>query len=81
MNSPPIRRDGRRAPHDPDRLRLRRIEAGLSQTRLAYLSGVSKQQISALECGTNGASPDALIRLAVALRCTVADLMPAEVKA
>lgn len=75
MNSTPIRREGRRAPLDRERLRRARIEAGLSQVELARLSGLSTSLISALECGDSGASPATLTRLAAALRCPPADLM------
>lgn len=78
MNSPPIRREGRRAPLDRRRLRRQRIGAGLSQRRLAELSGLSTSLISALECGDSGASPESLVKLAVALRCSVDDLLTAE---
>ena len=53
-----------------------RQEAGLSQTRLAELTGMSTSLISALECSESGASPATLVRIAAALRCAVADLMP-----
>lgn len=75
MSSPPIRRTGRGAPYDRRRLRRKRNEAGLSQTALAEITGVSKQQISALECGTNGASPETIAALAEGLGCEVSDLL------
>lgn len=75
MSTPPIRRDGRSVPLDQDELRRRRMERGLSQRALATKSGVSQQQISALETGVNGASPEVVARLARALRCRNADLM------
>lgn len=75
MTSTPIRREGRRAPLDRHRLRRQRMEAGLSQRRLAELAGVSKQLISALECGDSGASPETLLKLAVTLRCSADDLL------
>lgn len=78
MSNPPIRREGRRAPYSRYRLRRKRQEAGLSQVRLAEMTGLSTSLISALECGESGASPESLARIAEALECTVADLMPAE---
>jgi transcriptional regulator with XRE-family HTH domain len=77
MNSPPIRREGRSAPYDRAVLRRKRIEAGLSQVRLATVTGLSTSLISALECGESGASPESLAAIAKALGCTVADLMQA----
>lgn len=74
MTKTPKRREGRRAPLDRFRLRSERMRAGLNQKQLAELSGVSQSQISALECGENGASPETVARLAAALRCTVDDL-------
>jgi transcriptional regulator with XRE-family HTH domain len=50
------------------------MRAGLSQRRLAELSGLSTSLISALECGDSGASPETAVRLAAALRCPVDDL-------
>lgn len=75
MTSTPIKRDGRAAPHDRKALRRMRMEAGLSQARLAQLAGLSTSQVSALECGTSGASPTALNSLAFVLRCEPVDLM------
>ena len=75
MNSAPIRRDGRRAPYDREVLRRKRVEAGLSQVRLAKITGLSTSLISALECGVHGASPDTIARLARGLGCTAPELM------
>lgn len=75
MNSPPKRREGRRAPYDRAVLRRKRFEAGLSQARLAEIAGLSPQMISALECGESGASAESLAAIAGALGCRVADLM------
>lgn len=75
MNSPPIRRDGRRAPVNRAILRRKRMEAGLSQARLAEITGLSTSLLSALECGDSGASPSTVVTLAAALGCTPADLM------
>ncbi|MFE4939909.1 helix-turn-helix domain-containing protein [Streptomyces sp. NPDC056649] len=61
---------------NPAALRRRRIEAGLTQKALADLAGLSKGHISGLERGLAGASAPALSRLATALTCDVADLMP-----
>ncbi|MFS0695864.1 helix-turn-helix domain-containing protein [Streptomyces nitrosporeus] len=61
---------------DPAQIRRRRIEAGLTQEGLAHLAGVTKSHISGVERGTAGASAPMLSRLAAALECEVADLMP-----
>lgn len=63
---------------DPVRLRRRRIEAGLTQASLATKARLSPTHMSSIESGRAGASPDVLRRLAEALGCTIADLMPPE---
>ena len=75
VNKTPIRREGRSAPLDRHRLRTERMRAGLSQRRLAELTGLSTSQISRLEVGTCGVSPEALVRIAAALRCAVDDIL------
>lgn len=66
------------APHDRVELRRLRVNAGLNQTELAGLSGLSTQLISALECGDSGASPKSLRKIARVLGCQVADLLAPE---
>ena len=61
---------------DPERVRQRRIEAGLSQQELAAHAGVSNSLISQVERGVCGASPKTLKRLAEVMACQVRDLMP-----
>lgn len=61
---------------DPARLRRRRVEAGLSQVSLARTVGVTKGHMSLLESGGRGASPELLARIAKAVECEIADLMP-----
>ncbi|MEU8704163.1 helix-turn-helix transcriptional regulator [Streptomyces sp. NPDC048565] len=61
---------------DPAQIRRRRIEAGLTQEALAKQAKVSKAHISMIERGAAGASAPLLSRLAEALRCESADLMP-----
>lgn len=61
---------------DPARLRRRRVEAGLSQVSLARTVGVTKGHMSLLESGGRGASPELLARIATAVNCEIADLMP-----
>ncbi|MEV6833570.1 helix-turn-helix transcriptional regulator [Streptomyces sp. NPDC051133] len=63
---------------DPQRLRRRRIEAGLNQGELAEKAGISESYMSCLALGTRNASPRVLQRLAKALNCDVSDLMPPE---
>lgn len=75
MTSPPTRRKRQGVPYDRHRLRLRRINAGLSQTALAEETGLSVQSISAYETGANGPSPEALAIIADALDCEIADLL------
>ncbi len=61
---------------DPQRLRRRRIEAGLNQRELAEAAGIHPSHMSWIERGLRGASPRVLARMAAALKCEVADLMP-----
>ena len=61
---------------DPRKLRRRRIAAGLTGRALRDLSGVSTGTISMLESGFQSASPTTLGKLAAALGCEIADLMP-----
>jgi transcriptional regulator with XRE-family HTH domain len=63
---------------DPQRLRRRRIEAGLNQVELAARAGISKSHMSLLERGARNASAPVLKRLAKRLKCEVADLLPPE---
>lgn len=72
------RRAGARSPldHDPATLRSRRVEAGLTQAEVASTAKLSAGHLSELETGTRNPSPPVLARLAAALKCEVADLMP-----
>lgn len=63
---------------DPQRLWRARVAAGKSQQQLAAEAKVSTSHMSAIEKGQKAASPDVLRRLAEALGCEIADLMPAE---
>jgi transcriptional regulator with XRE-family HTH domain len=63
---------------DPQRLKRRRIEAGLNQRELAAKAGIKNSTISAYEHGRRGASPRVLKRIAEICECTVADLLPPE---
>ncbi|MEU8968061.1 helix-turn-helix transcriptional regulator [Streptomyces monashensis] len=63
---------------DPQRLRRRRIEAGLNQGELAEKAEISASYMSCLALGTRSASPRVLKRLAKALNCKVSDLLPPE---
>ena len=53
--------------HVASRLRLRRLEAGLSQTTLADALGISFQQLQKYEGATNRISAGALYQLALTL--------------
>lgn len=63
---------------DPRRLQRRRIEAGLNRKELAAKAGIHRSYVTWLEAGGRNASPRVLKRLAKALNCQVADLMPPE---
>jgi transcriptional regulator with XRE-family HTH domain len=52
------------------------MEAGLSQPALAELAGVSRSTVYRAEKGLHPAEADTLRRLADALDCEIADLMP-----
>ncbi|MET9122932.1 helix-turn-helix transcriptional regulator [Streptomyces sp. NPDC004528] len=65
-----------RTPIDPQRLTRRRVEKGLSQNALAELIGVTKQQVSAVSLGKANFSPETLAKVAKALDCEIADLLP-----
>jgi len=62
-----------RTPVDPQRLRRRRVTAGLSQSALADAIGVSKQLVSAVSLGKANFSPE---KLAEILGCDLTDLPP-----
>ncbi|MFJ2007059.1 helix-turn-helix domain-containing protein [Streptomyces chartreusis] len=66
---------------DPQRLRKKRIEAGLNQRELAAAVGVSTAHMSLLERGLRGASPRVLKRFTGPLNCQLEDLMPPETNA
>lgn len=66
----------RQLDHDPARVRLRRVAAGLEAQELARRIGISKSALSKIERGRNNASPGVLARLAEVLDCKITDLMP-----
>ncbi|MGX1909048.1 helix-turn-helix domain-containing protein [Streptomyces phaeochromogenes] len=61
---------------DPKRLRRRRIEAGLNKRELAAAVEIHPSYVTWLERGERSASPRVMKRLATALACEIADLMP-----
>jgi transcriptional regulator with XRE-family HTH domain len=65
------------APHArfSDRLRSLREQAGISQYRLAQLSGITKQSLSSLEQGKTQPSWETVQRLALALGTDCRDFM------
>ena len=63
---------------DPQRLQRRRVEAGLNRKELAAKAGIHRSYVTWLEAGGRNASPRVLKRLANALNCEVADLLPPE---
>jgi transcriptional regulator with XRE-family HTH domain len=58
------------------RLRERRQEAGMSQETLAETAGLSRTSVVNIEKGRQGVSLGTLYRLANALACDCADLLP-----
>jgi transcriptional regulator with XRE-family HTH domain len=68
------------APHPLDiamgsRVRQRRKELGLSQSKLANALGITFQQVQKYEHGTNRISFSRLVEISTALECSVADLI------
>lgn len=61
---------------DPERVRRRRIEAGLNLPALAAKAAMSKGHLSNIENGKVSPTAKTLGRLAAALDCEIADLMP-----
>lgn len=59
--------------HVGKRLKARRLTAGLSQTALAAVAGISFQQLQKYEKGTNRISASHLFAFAQALGCTPND--------
>lgn len=64
--------------HEPNRIRELRLAQGWSQQRLAEMVGVTKMTISDLERGEMQLTQHYMRRLATALGCTAADLLPVE---
>ena len=56
-------------------LKLRRIEKGMTQERLAKIVGVGQSLISCYETGANFPKRQTLFKLAEALGCEVKDLL------
>lgn len=79
MTDEPARRRQRRRSKpryaDANAIFNKRVEAGLSQTRLAELAGVTQPHISAIERGDASPSVDVLHALANALDCPVTEIM------
>ncbi|MBB2909289.1 transcriptional regulator with XRE-family HTH domain [Streptosporangium becharense] len=71
----------RRLNQDPERIRHRRIAAGMNGQALARKAGIAKSYLWRLEKGLASASPEKLKQLAVSLNCKVSDLMPEETDA
>lgn len=57
-------------------MRRRRVQAGLTQGDLAVQADISPSYMSMLEGGRASASAPVLKRIADALSCEIADLMP-----
>lgn len=58
-----------------NRIRELRKAKRLTMTELAVAAGVSVPYMYDLEMGRRGAKPETLYRIAVALECTVEDLL------
>lgn len=58
-----------------DRVRERRQNRGLSQEAMALEAGLHRSYIAQLEGGRRNPSLDTLAKVAVALRCDLADLV------
>lgn len=63
---------------DPKRLQWHRVQAGLTKKELAERTGLHKTTIGRYERGLSNAHPGNLKKLAEALNCETADLMPPE---
>lgn len=59
-----------------DRLRGIRGNVGISQEKLAEIAGLHRTYVSSVERGERNVSLETIERLAVALGCTMASLMP-----
>lgn len=60
-------------PINRERIRERRVLAGLTQIKLALMVGISKQHASGIENGRTNPSPPVLKAYAEALGCDIAD--------
>ncbi|MFF7966688.1 helix-turn-helix transcriptional regulator [Streptomyces sp. NPDC007903] len=63
---------------DPERFARRRVAAGLSQTDLAAILGVTKQHVSMVATGQANFSPRLLKATSEALDCEIEDLLAEE---
>ena len=59
-----------------ERVRLMRARAGISQTELCLRIGTGRGHVSDIERGQVNVTLDTIRRLADALGCTMAELMP-----
>jgi transcriptional regulator with XRE-family HTH domain len=66
---------------DKEKLRLKRIRAGLTQPQLAELAQLHPSHVSLMERGKRGTSPKTLNILAGILGCDITELMPDRVAA
>ena len=62
----------------PISIKRKRLEAGLSQEKLALEIGVFQSTVSAWEQGKSTPQPKNLKRISEALNCSVADLLDGE---
>jgi putative transcriptional regulator len=59
-----------------NRVRQVRVEAGLSQRRLADAAGISRTTLIKLERGERTPTPSTILALSIALSCSPFDLAP-----
>jgi transcriptional regulator with XRE-family HTH domain len=64
-----------------ERVRSHRIAAALSQEELGELAGIHRTYIGAIERGEKNVTVLTLARLAAALRCDLAELVPGDADA
>lgn len=58
-----------------NKLKTKRLNAGMTQTELAKIIGVDNQTIYFYESGYRFPRKDILLKLAEALECTVSDIL------
>lgn len=62
--------------HDPAKVRARRLELGFTLVKAGKRARISAGHLSEVERGIRNPSPEALGRIARALKCRIGDLLP-----